>query len=241
MVLISLRMSLAVDDMREAYPKLVPSKFRDEIIDLIDRIIKVWTSFLSGELSLMVIMGFLTFLLNFILGTPYPVFLGVLAGFLEVIPNLGPVLATIPAIILALVEGSSRLDVSNLAFAIILLLGYLFLTGLENQVLVPKVLGDAVSLPPLVVIIGVVVGGAVYGLLGVLLATPIISTGKVIFFYLYDKILEPPPVVQPPDEKPSLVDSLKGLTKRFRLPIRRREQKSALDQVPTSKSGSSIE
>ncbi len=98
-------------------------------------------------------------------------------------------------------EGSSRLDVSNLAFAIILLLGYLFLTGLENQVLVPKVLGDAVSLPPLVVIIGVVVGGAVFGLLGVLLATPVISTGKEIFSYLYNKILEAPPVDAPPEEK----------------------------------------
>jgi predicted PurR-regulated permease PerM len=228
-------MSLAVDEIHEAYPKLLPPSYRKEIIDLIERVIKVWTSFLRGELSLMVIMGFLTFLLNFILGTPYPVFLGFLAGILEVIPNLGPVLATIPAIILALVEGSSRFEISNLAFAIILLLDYFLLTGLENQVLVPKVLGDAVSLPPLVVIIGCVVGGAVFGLLGVLLATPVISTGKEVFGYLYNKILEAPPEAHQPEENPSIMDTLKGITKRFRLPSLRSQKKPLPDQSTTGK------
>jgi predicted PurR-regulated permease PerM len=235
MLLISLRMSLATDEIREAYPKLVPPSYKGEITDLVERIINVWVSFLRGQLSLMVVMGFLTYLLNLVLGTPYPVFLGFLAGLLEIIPNLGPVLATIPAMLFALVLGSSHLPVSNLVFAIIVILGYILLSGLENQVLVPKILGDAVQLHPLVVIIGCVVGGATFGLLGILISTPVISTGKEIFGYLYNKILEPPPKAESPEVKPSIMDTLKGFTGRFRLPFRRGEKVPSPDQPPASK------
>ena len=108
MLLISLRISLAAGEMRDAYPKLIPPSYKDEIIDAGGTLLNVWISFLRGQLSLMVLMGFLTYLLNLLLGTPYPLFLGVLAGVLEIIPNLGPVLATIPAVIFALVLGSSQ-------------------------------------------------------------------------------------------------------------------------------------
>ena len=68
-------------------------------------------------------------------------------------------LATIPAVLFALFLGSSHLDLSNFVFAIIVILGYVILSGLENQVIVPKALGDAVNLAPLVMIIGCVIRG----------------------------------------------------------------------------------
>lgn len=224
MLLISLRISLSAHDMRAAYPRLIPPSYKNEVIQLVERILNIWVSFLRGQLSLMVVMGFLTYLLNLILGTPYPVFLGVIAGILEIIPNLGPVLATIPAVLFALFLGSSNLPVSNLVFAIIVILGYVLLSALENQVIVPRILGDAVDLPPLVVIVGCVIGGAAFGLLGVFLATPVISTSKEIASYLYNKILEPPPATEPPETKPSLMDTFRGLRQRIRLPFGRRDQ-----------------
>jgi predicted PurR-regulated permease PerM len=235
LLLISLRISLAAKEMQEAYPKLIPPHHKNEIIRLVEHLLTIWVSFLRGQLSLMVLMGFLTYLVNLLLGTPYPLFLGVLAGVMEIIPNLGPVLATIPAVILALILGSSWLPVSNLVFAIIIILAYIMLSALENQVIVPKILGDAVDLPPLVVIVGCVIGGAAFGLLGVFLATPVISTGKAIFGYLYNKILEPPPVIESPEEKPSMMDTFRGFTRRFWPPSRRREQKPLPDQSPAGK------
>jgi predicted PurR-regulated permease PerM len=220
MLLISLRMSLASQEMREAYPRLFPSIYNSEINRLVERLIRVWSSFMRGQLSLMAVMGVLTYLLNLLLGTPYPLFLGVLAGLLEIIPNLGPILATIPAVIFALVFGSSYLPVSNFMFALIVIAGYILLSFIENQYLVPKIMGDAVELHPLVVIIGVVIGGATFGILGILLATPVISTIKEIVGYLYNKILEPPPETAPPEEKASIMDTVKGFTKRFRLSTR---------------------
>jgi predicted PurR-regulated permease PerM len=230
MLLISLRMSFSVNDMKESYPKVVPEAYREEVTGLVERLIKIWSSFLSGQLSLMVVMGFLTYLLNVILGTPYAAFLGLLAGILEIIPNLGPILATIPAVIFALVFGSSHLDVSNVVFALIVILGYVLLSGLENQVIVPKILGDAVNLHPLVVLIGCLVGGAAFGLLGIFLATPVISTGRLIFSYLYNKIMEAPPTPEPPEEKPSIMQMVRGYTRRIRLPSFNRKQKSGSEQ-----------
>ena len=201
MLLISLHMSLSAETLQKSYPQLIPESYRPEISDLIERIVNVWSSFLRGQLSLMVVMGVLTFLLNWLLGTPYPLFLGFLAGALEIIPSLGPFLATIPAVLLALFVGSTRFAIDPVIFALIVIAGYILLSAMENQILVPKILGGAVSLPPLVVILGVVIFGALFGILGIFLATPIISTGKEVYSYLYDKILEPPPVEEPPEVK----------------------------------------
>jgi predicted PurR-regulated permease PerM len=217
-LLISLHMSLSLDLIREGSKKLVPPAYQPEISSLVRKIILIWNSFLRGQLSLMVVVGVIVWIGNVLLGTPQALFLGVLAGLLEVIPSLGPVLATIPAVILALLFGSGYIPVENWAFALMVIAFYILVQVVENQLLVPYILGDAVDLPPLFVIIGVVIGGSAFGLLGVFLATPVISTGREVFMYLYDKILEPPP--EPPvlEEKPSLMETIRGYASRLPRP-----------------------
>lgn len=242
-LLISLHMSLSIDMIRNGIKKLIPPAYETEIVGLLGQIIRIWQSFLRGQLSLMVIMGILVWLGNVILGTPQAIFLGILAGLLEVIPSLGPVLATIPAVILALFLGSNNtilgLDrLEHWAFALIVIGFYILVQVIENQLLVPYVLGDAVDLPPLIVIVGVVIGGSAFGLLGVFLATPVISTGRELFMYLYDKILEPSPEPQPPEEKASLIETIRGFAMRLPRPNLRRskpvETTVVSDEIPTS-------
>jgi predicted PurR-regulated permease PerM len=245
-LLISLHMSLSVDLLRDGFKRLVPPAYLPEITFLVRRIVNIWQAFLRGQLSLMVIMGLLVWLGNEILGTPQALFLGILAGLFEVIPSLGPILATVPAVILALFFGSQTtfLGINRLeywAFALIVLGFYILIQVLENQVLVPYILGDAVDLPPLFVIIGVVIGGSAFGLLGVFLATPVISTGRELFMYLYNKILEPPPESEPPEEKASILDKVRGyaarLLRRLPRPKSRQEGKpeweDLLEEIPS--------
>ena len=182
-------------------------------------------------MSLMVVVGVIVWIGNLILGTPQALFLGVLAGLLEVIPSLGPILATIPAVILALIFGSGYIPVENWAFALIVIAFYVLVQVIENQLLVPYILGDAVDLPPLIVIVGVVIGGSAFGLLGVFLATPVISTGREVFMYLYDKILEPPPEPEIIEEKPSIMDAIRGFATRLPRPKWRRDREG--DEEPT--------
>jgi predicted PurR-regulated permease PerM len=226
MLLISFYLSLSGDKILAGYPKLIPPAYQPEITALLERIEEVWTGFLRGQLALMVIVGTLVWLGNAILGNSFAPLLGLISGTMEVIPNLGPALALIPGVGLALLFGSSHLPVSNLAFALIILAFYLLVQVVENQLIVPYVLGSAVELPPLVVIVGVMIGATVAGILGALLAVPIIATGREIFEYLYDKILEPPPEPPPPEGKPSLLDSVRDRLSQLTLPFGRRAKES---------------
>jgi hypothetical protein len=99
---------------------------------------------------------------------------------------------------------------------------YVLIQFLENQFLVPYIMGDAVDLPPLIVLIGTLAGATAFGILGALLATPVIATGNLVFQFVYRKILEPPPAPPPPEEK-SIWDSVKGWAGRLPLPGRKKQ------------------
>jgi predicted PurR-regulated permease PerM len=117
----------------------------------------------------------------------------------ELIPNLGPILAAIPAVIVALIQGSTVLPVSNWVFALIIIGFYILMQQFENSFVVPRVLGGAVDLHPLIVMVGVLVGANVAGIIGALLAAPIIATGREIIRYLYRKILGVSPFPPEPE------------------------------------------
>ena len=230
MLLISFHLSLSGRRMLEGYPRLIPPAYRQEITDLVNRIEGVWLSFLRGQFALMVIVGVIVWLGNALLGNRNALLLGFISGMMEIIPNLGPALALIPGVGMALLFGSSHFAISPPAFAIIVLIFYLLVQVVENQLIVPYVLGGELQVSPLVVIIGIMVGGSVAGILGVLLAVPIIATGREIFMYLYEKILELPEPDEPPEEKPSLLDAVRDRLRRVKLPFGQRHE-----QVPTPK------
>jgi predicted PurR-regulated permease PerM len=117
--------------------------------------------------------------------------------------------------LLALLFGSTHFELNHLIFALIVIAFYSLVQMLENQVLVPRIMGDAVDLPPLVVLIGTIAGAGAFGILGALLATPVIATGNLVFRYVYGKIIEAPPPPPPPEEKPGIWVKVKGIVKRF--------------------------
>jgi len=168
---------------------LVPEAYKPEIGFLFKRLRFVWQSYIHGQTTLMIIIGVTTAFGNWMLGVPGAFTLGVLAGVFELLPYLGPFLAAIPAVMIALLQGSTYLEVSNITFALMVAGLYLLIQQLENALVIPRVLGNAVRLHPLVVTLGVVVGANVGGILGALVATPVIATGREIVGYLYAKML----------------------------------------------------
>ncbi len=92
---------------------------------------------------------------------PGAMIFGIMAGLLEVVPNLGPILAMIPAVITALIQGSNVLGpmgIDNVGFALITVGIYFLIQQLENNILVPRIIGDSINLHPIIVICAVVVG-----------------------------------------------------------------------------------
>ena len=216
-LMISFYLSLSGEQLYEDLVAIFPPAYKDEWRALIERLGAIWSSFLRAQLALMGVIGVMVWIGNLILGTPQALFLGLFAGLMEVIPSLGPILAAIPAVALALLFGSQYFAIEPWIFALIIIGFYVLVQFLENQFIVPKVLGDALELPPLMVLLGVFIGGALFGILGIFLATPVISSGREIFMYLYNKILESPPPMEIVEEKPSWQERLRHLTKRIKI------------------------
>lgn len=215
-------LSMGGEGLPEKLLKLPPPIYRPEIERLLQRVQHIWDGFFRGQISLMLIIGITVWIGGTILGLPGAAALGVVAGLLEIIPSLGPFLAIIPAVIVALLQGSSYLPVSNLTFTLIVVIFYVLVQMLENNFIVPKVLGEAVNLHPLVVLTGVLVGASVAGILGALLAAPVLATIKEVVAYSFYKLTGQDPFPGPLEEPakpvgldlPALKERLSGwLTK----------------------------
>jgi predicted PurR-regulated permease PerM len=192
--LASIYISLDAHTYRGAFLQALPAAYETEISTLLARIERTWNAFFQGELTLMLVIGLITTIGLTALGMPGALYLGIIAGLLELIPTIGPIIAAVPAAIVALVQGSTYLPISNLAFAGLVILFYILVQQVENNLIVPRVLGAAVDLPPLVVITGAVVGASIGGILGVMLATPVIATGREVLDYLYRKMMDREPL-----------------------------------------------
>jgi putative permease len=115
-----------------------------------------------------------------LIGLDIPVLLGFITGFLNLIPYVGPVIS----IMLALLVGAAMtpFDPAHLSLAILVIL---FAQVIDNVVVIPAVIANAVNLHPVQVILGIIIFGSLFGTLGVILAIPAIATGKIVFNNLY--------------------------------------------------------
>ncbi len=193
---VSLYMTMDAPRIQAYFHSLFPTSYRSELADLLRRIGSVWQSFLRGQLILSITVGMTTWLALTLVGMPGALIFGLLAGLLEVVPNLGPILAMIPAVITALLQGSTVLEplgVGPVGFALITVGIYFLIQQLENNVLVPRIIGDSINLHPIVVICAVAVGFSIGNILGALLAPPIVATSRVVGSYIHAKLLDYPP------------------------------------------------
>ncbi len=138
----------------------------------------------------------------------FAVLLALVAGILEFVPIIGPIIAAVPAILI----GASISPAAALA-AIAL---YTIVQQVENHLLVPKVMGDAVDLHPAVVILSLIIGASLFGLWGAILAAPTVALGRDLYRYFFRRLEggtpdearvyatagPPEPEAQPPPDTP---------------------------------------
>jgi predicted PurR-regulated permease PerM len=164
---------LSEKDKANRFFRNLPIENKDTIAEVIDKIGQKMGSWLRSQLTLMTIIGAISTVAMLILGVPYALALGIWAGLMEAIPYIGPVLGAVPAVLVALTVSPIK--------ALILLVIFVLVQQLEGQILVPKIMGKAVGLSPVVIIFAVLIGARLYGLMGVLLAVPAAAVLSVLY------------------------------------------------------------
>lgn len=129
-------------------------------------------AWMRGQLALSFIIGIMAYIVLSIFNVPYALPLSILAGLLEVVPTIGPIISSLPAILVAYFVSPFTAVVVGISFFVI--------QQLENHVIVPQVMKKAVGLNPLIVILAVAIGGKLLGIAGALLAVPITVVIQII-------------------------------------------------------------
>lgn len=197
---------------------LAPPAFRADFVRLRQGITGVWNAFLRGQLLMALLMAAITSTADAIVGLPNALALGLLAGAMEFVPTLGPIISAVPAVLVAFFQGSLWLPLTNLWFAVLVLGLYLLIQQIEGNVLIPRVLGRSLNLHPLIVLVAVILGGSLAGILGVLIAAPTVATLRVLGEYVYRRLTDQEPF--PEMARPAKPSS--GLLRRLWDRLRRR-------------------
>jgi predicted PurR-regulated permease PerM len=148
---------------------LVPADRRADTARVEAEARRVFGSYVRGQLILGLIVGTLSAIAYLVLGVPYAVFLGVLAGVLELVPIVGPLIAGAAAALVALTQ----------PFPLVLwvILAAVAIQQVENNLLVPRISGEAVGLHPLAALLAVLIGVELAGLAGAIFAVPLTGIG----------------------------------------------------------------
>jgi predicted PurR-regulated permease PerM len=159
---------------------LVPEQHHDQALIIMKRIGKFVPLWAASTLLGMLVIGVLVFLVMWpFFGFKDALVLGLIAGVLEAIPFIGPILSAVPALLLAFGEGGLT--------PLWVLLAYMVIQALENNVIIPMIMAHSMRIHPLAVIFSMLLCVAAFGVLGVLVAAPLVAIVSILHKELYQK------------------------------------------------------
>lgn len=162
---------------KEGLISLIPSNKQKKAENVIDSIADILQSWIIGKMFSMFIVGILTTLGLWFLSVPMALTLGLLAAILTFIPNIGPIISAIPAILVAFTQS----PISGI-YVIAL---YIAIQTIESYIITPLIQGKIIALPPVLVIFSQLIMGLLTGFLGLSLATPLLAVVSVIVKKVY--------------------------------------------------------
>ncbi|MEO8744457.1 MAG: AI-2E family transporter [Candidatus Dormiibacterota bacterium] len=184
MFIVAFLLALDAASVRRVLRRLVPNDYRTDFDQIWRRVRKMLYAYVRGQLIIAAIIGVLSGIACWILGLADPVALGLIAGITALVPYLGPFLGAIPAILVGLAAG----PLTALLVAVV----YFLISNVILNFVYPKVMGDAVKLPPILVIVAFIAGFSWAGILGMFIAVPIAATLRILFGHIYPRLYEKP-------------------------------------------------
>ncbi|MBW9171424.1 AI-2E family transporter [Clostridium estertheticum] len=151
-----------------------------EILSIIDI---TFYKYIRGQLLEACIVGVLSAIVLYFVGIDYALIIGIIAGICNMIPYIGPVVGTILAVIIALLSGQP-------IRAVWAVVGMIVVQEVDNKLLAPKIVGDSVGLHPVFTMLAIIIGGSVWGLIGMMIAVPVAACFKVLISKWYTYHME---------------------------------------------------
>ena len=177
------------ENLREGMIRLAPETYRQDIRRLYAQIRQVWTAYLRGQLTLMLIVAVTFIIVWTAIGLPGSLYLGFLAGLFSIVPDVGPFVATVLALTVALLEGSKWLPINNFLFGLLVVVLYAVLINIKGIWLRPRILGRSVHMHEAVVFVAIIAAVIFTGVLGAFIIIPVLASLGVIWNYLHARIL----------------------------------------------------
>ncbi len=185
-LVLTLYMVVEEKELKGIASSLIPAHYQPYLFQLAGRIKEKMSAWLKGQLILCLIIGLGVFIGLSLMGVEYALVLGLIAGLLEMIPYVGPWTAAALAIFIALGQSPG--------LALLVLIYFIFLQQVENNLLVPKVMQKAVGLNPIISILAIITGAKLAGFLGVLFAIPVASALSILLQDFFKKNEEVKPI-----------------------------------------------
>lgn len=177
-LIIVLSFYLAVQDegVSDFLRIITPVRHHAYIIDLWQRSQRKIGFWLQGQLVLGVVVGVLVYLVLMVVGIPHALVLALLAAVFEIIPVFGPIISSVPAILIAFAD-------KGIGTGLLLVGLYIIIYQFESQLFYPLVVKKVVGVSPIVVILALVIGAKLYGVLGAIIAVPL---SAALMEYIHD-------------------------------------------------------
>ena len=189
--------------IRESLHAPFPSAVRPYLRDILDIADRTLGGYIRGQLTLGVIVGVIVAVGLLIIGVPFAVLLGIVAGLTELVPIIGPWIGGAVGVLVTLATEPDKV------LWVILL--YLIVQLLENTLLVPRIQADTLNMHPIAVILVITIGSQYFGLWGVILGPPLVALAKDVIIYLVKEWNDDPATAEPepvPAEDGDFVDQV---------------------------------
>jgi len=182
--IVAFLLALDAAAIRRVLRRLVPNDYRTDFDQIWRRIRKMLYAYMRGQLIIAALIGLLSGVACAILGLPDAIALGLVAGITALIPYLGPFIGAVPAILVGLATSPFQ--------ALLVAIVYFAISNVILNFVYPKVVGDAVRLPPILVIVAFLAGFSWAGILGMFVAVPLAATLRILFDHIYPRLYEKP-------------------------------------------------
>ncbi len=168
------------DRIKTTFIRVIPRRFKNQTTIILDKINKVAGRYVRGQIIVSIIVGILCTIVLLILKVDFAILLGFIAGLLNIIPLLGPIIGAVPAALAALFISPLK--------ALLVILLFIAIQQIDNYVISPNIMKYQVGVHPGIIIFSLMTGGALFGIWGLVIAVPTVAVlQEILKYYLLEK------------------------------------------------------